>query len=154
MAKAYFYTTADDKKVVHKNLSVIATDVNVDLVMPCDRENPTVIVNRERLGNLSTINYMYLSSFDRYYYCDAPQLLNNGMVSITGHVDALKSFESGINAISAVISRQEYVYNDYIEDNLVTPRVERIVEKKVIGSIGNDPSYTITCAGGGSNGNN
>jgi hypothetical protein len=63
-------------------------------------------------------------------------------------VDPLKSFEGGVNGLTAVVLRNEFEYNGDIIDEEIIPRIKRQITKKVIGNVGKIVNIVITVAGG------
>lgn len=82
-------------------------------------------------------NYMYISDFGRYYYIKDIKSLNNNKWEIAAHVDVLETYSSQILQNSAVIKRQEKLYNLYLDDpEYKTLNYERIQTLKFKGGEG------------------
>lgn len=106
----------------------------------CSIERPYFLVTNT--DDISDYNYLYCTEFKRYYYILKRNISLGGMVEIEAVVDPLVSFAAGIRNLSAVVDRQEFKYNPYIEDPLVTV-VQGTVIKAIKGSKVGDDSYTI-----------
>ena len=61
-------------------------------------------------------NYAYIPDFGRYYFITDITSVRNGLWSISMKSDPLESFKSEIKACNAVIARQEFLYNLYLDD--------------------------------------
>lgn len=67
-------------------------------------------------SSLVGYNYMYVSEFGRYYFIDDIKSVRNGQWEISAHVDVLETYKTAILANSAVIKRQQNLYNLYLDD--------------------------------------
>lgn len=61
-------------------------------------------------------NYMYISTFGRYYFIDDIISVANNRWEIHAHVDVLETYKSEILANEAVLKRQQNKYNTYLND--------------------------------------
>jgi len=59
---------------------------------------------------------MYIAEFERYYFIDDIVSVNNNKWEVSGHVDVLETYKTGILANSAVIRRQTNIFNTYLND--------------------------------------
>lgn len=66
--------------------------------------------------NIHTYNYMYIPTFERYYFIDDIKSVNNNVWEIAGHVDVLETYKNSILSNSAIIKRQSAQYNMYLND--------------------------------------
>lgn len=64
-------------------------------------------------------NYVYISTFNRYYYVTDITLINYNLYEITLSVDVLMTYKNGIYNSQAFIERNEYKTNPLIYDNLL-----------------------------------
>lgn len=79
--------------------------------------NPDIIVTTGSVDNLmTTVNYMYISELERYYYITNKKLLLGDRVQLSGHIDVLKTYSSQIEGLSALITRQENIGINDVED--------------------------------------
>ena len=67
-------------------------------------------------NNLSQANYLYIAEFYRYYYIKKIDSVSNKLWRFTCHVDVLMTYKPNILAHSAIIGRQEKLWNMYIND--------------------------------------
>ena len=101
------YRCSDDRRVVSKTLTPIATNVSIIPKDQCD-----ILMPRIRLAwnsSYLSANYMQIPDLGRYYYI-SDMILNIGHnINIIGNVDVLKSYDAQIRAITATIIRSESV---------------------------------------------
>lgn len=101
------YKTSDDRRVVTKTLTSIASNVTI-----IPKEQLDILTPRIRLAWNSAYlaaNYMYISDLGRYYFI-SDMLLNTGHnIDIIGNVDVLMSYAAQIRALDATIIRSESV---------------------------------------------
>lgn len=118
-----FYTNTSDKRALTKNLSG-SVSVNCQITEDCDILNPTLEVNF--FSGLSNKNYMYISSWHRYYFIDKITVTSGGRAIIKGHVDVLSTYREEILACSAVVCRQQSKGNYYLNDPVYKARQYKI----------------------------
>ena len=98
---------------IGKTLTV-GTDYTCRLKENTSILRPTIILLS--VTDPTGFNYMYISEFGRYYFIDDIVSVNNNIWEISGHVDVLETYGTAIKANSAVIKRQEKVFNLYLDD--------------------------------------
>lgn len=74
------------------------------------------VIRIQTSDNIVTCNYMYIPDLSRYYFIDDIVSENNNIWNISGHVDVLETYKSGILSNTAVIKRQQYKFNTYLND--------------------------------------
>lgn len=98
----YLYNCADDKRVVHKTLT---GGLSVNAVF---LEASSIINPRLKLAwNNAYIscNYLYVPTFNRFYFIDDITADVGGVAIITAHVDVLKTYAADIENCAAVVTR-------------------------------------------------
>lgn len=127
--------------------------VPCDIVHPCSIENPVFRLGSDNF-DFRHCNYLYCDTFERYYFINDVNVLNNGMVELQCSVDVLKSFEAGILNLYTVVERQEDVKNcnKFIPDPMIVGRLDRqVVKPPKIGDVGGHATGThivLTTTGG------
>lgn len=101
------YRCSDDRRVVSKALTPIATNISI-----IPKEQLDILMPRIRLAwnsSYLSANYMQIPDLSRYYYI-SDMLLNIGHnIDIIGSVDVLKTYDAQIRALNATIIRSESV---------------------------------------------
>lgn len=96
---------------------------------------PVLIISS--LSSLASFNYMYIADFGRYYFIDDIKSINQGIWEVSGHVDVLETYATAIKANSAVIKRQQSLFNLYLNDpDFMTYNYDIISTRKFRGSGG------------------
>lgn len=147
MATVYLYSNTKDNNVVTKRPTFL-TSFSCDLMGGTDVLHPILIISNDKVLNFLNTNYCYIDVFKRYYDCTFT-VLDDHMVRVNCNVDYLGSFDQYIRALQALVVRNEFKYNDYIEDGYVISRVGTVTQKQKIGSIGYEQNYVLTVSGGG-----
>ena len=80
----------------------------------CSMQRPSVLINTLEIPSF---NYVYIPAFNRYYYVTSITTVSYGLWRVELNCDVLMSFKDKIKALSALIGRQENIYNDYLVDN-------------------------------------
>lgn len=81
--------------------------------------------------SLSTVNYMWIPSYGRFYFVNNIVTVNNRLWAISGHVDVLMSYREQILIQNGIVSRSSSTYNTYLNDgNVITYENPRIITKK------------------------
>lgn len=104
------YVNNSERNVLSKNLSS-ETSVTISIKGSVSTKTPVIVLN----GDYSGYNYMYFNG--KYYYI-YPTLSKGGITEITAEkVDALMTYNSVIRDHTAVIARNAYTYNKYLNDH-------------------------------------
>lgn len=131
---------------IGKNLST-GVDYTCTLKDNCSILKPVLDISSS--DNITTYNYMYISQFGRYYFIDDITSLHNNMWRVSGHVDVLETYKTAILANTAVIRRQESLYNTYLNDPewKVYAYEQKIAYKFPQSPFTKDLKYLLTVAG-------
>lgn len=95
--------TSDDRRKLQKSFS--GSDITAQLKQPCDVLNPVFIISYN--SNYITSNYVHVPEFGRYYFINNINLLPGNRAELSCSVDVLMSWQSEINSVKTLISRQE-----------------------------------------------
>lgn len=97
------------------------------------REESSVIdpVLMLEASNLSQYNYLYIPSFERFYYINNIESVRNNLWRLICHVDVLNTYRSEILAHQAIVSKatQQDVSDLMIDDG------EWVVENKKVNTV-------------------
>lgn len=104
------YNTGSDPNAINKTLTTIGT-FSCTLKAPVDEENPEIRIN----GTALNANYAYIADMGRYYYL-TPITQNNAFVVYQGKSDPLMSFKTGILASPAVVTKNPWHFDLYLND--------------------------------------
>lgn len=99
---------------------------------PTSLTAPSITIQQDAVP---TFNYIYIPTFNRYYYVTEITSIRKGLWQIDCTVDVLMSYKDAIMNCRARVERNEYDYNDNIPDD------RRIVES---GSIITDNQISNT----------
>lgn len=135
----------DDEKVVSKHLTD-ELDFNIALKKDVDILNPEIILDTE--VNITGYNYAYVDIFDRYYYVSI-ETLQNELYKLHLSVDALTSWIDNIYALNAVIEKQEFAGNQYINDGSYVVQSDAFNEVYNFSNGFNDSGEFILITAGG-----
>ena len=103
----------DPANKLNKNVGV-ARSLEGTLREPSSIIDPVILIETSPTG----FNYMYIPDFKRYYYIVNVTSVRNGLVEVAGHVDVLKTYANEIRGFTAIIQRQENMYNTYLDDGV------------------------------------
>lgn len=76
-------------------------------------------------------NYIYIPLLNRYYYVNEIISVRNNLWKIRLNCDVLMSFKSDILNLECYVSRNEYTYNEYIEDDFLPLEYDKQVEEYI-----------------------
>lgn len=110
------YANTSPVNKVDKNISLVLSTTGVlrDGVTISD---PVVLLEVATPANIiSSANYAYIPELGRYYYITGVASDANGLWIVSMHVDVLMSFKEQIRNQYAIVARQEYIYNMYLDD--------------------------------------
>ena len=110
------YANTSPVNKVDKNISLVLSTTGVlrDGVTISD---PVVLLEVATPANvISSANYAYVPELGRYYYITGVASDASGLWIVSMHVDVLMSFKEQIRNQYAIVARQEYIYNMYLDD--------------------------------------
>lgn len=146
---ATLYNNQSELNKVGKNLVTLVSS-SVILKDETSIIDPVLILT----GQMPMIcNYLYLQETQRYYFVNNITSVRNNVWELSCHVDVLESFQNGIKNQTAIISRQEKLWNLYLNDGQFKQYQNPIVFQKAFPNGFDDyPScYVLAVAGGGNN---
>ena len=101
------------------------------------------IINIE-MNNPPSFNYVYIPSFNRYYFVKEFDFVRTGLYRLKLHVDVLMSYKDGIKNLECLIERNEYKYNKFIPTRIPTKNNIEIKEYVVeLPEVTNRALFTI-----------
>ena len=128
MLDVKFYRTNSPKNKIVKSLTNIGT-FSCALKENTSVLNPVIIIATNE--NLYNSNYMEIPIFNRKYFITDIRSIGSDRWEVSAHVDVLDTYASAIKSNTAVIRRQENVYNLYLNDpDFLTYNYDRIQTKK------------------------
>lgn len=140
------YKIYDDRKKVDKDLTTtLIKTITGTLKQDCDILKPEIEVAYN--DDILPCNYMYIPKFGRYYFLEPP-ILSTQRMFLSGSIDPLTSWASDIKKLNCVLSRQEKLFNLYLNDGNY-----HLLQKKQISTITfpqsftTDGSYILTVGG-------
>lgn len=109
------YDNQAEKNRVYKAPKLTA----LDTIKGTLREEASIVkpVITFEYPSVPKINYVYIPNFGRYYYVDDIVSVRQNMWKVSLHVDVLMSYFTYIFNLSGTVERNEFEYNDLIEDN-------------------------------------
>lgn len=118
------YEMKCEKNVVDKtNFITSVGDLTGTLRESCSITNPIITFES---SDVPSFNYVYIPNFNRYYFVNEIVSISKNMWQMSLKVDVLMSFKEQIKSQTCVIARNEFDFDNLIED------VER---KKLSGTI-------------------
>ena len=158
-----FFKCSHDNRVVSKNLTAFPNN-QYTKVIPKGELNimkPQLIikVDSANIGELMGFaNYMYIPELGRYYYIQSKSLLTGNRISLTGAIDVLKTYDSGIRNLNGTITRQENIgINDIVDSLLPLQNRKKLAviefensEFNISNASTSDYNFVLNVSGGGS----
>lgn len=99
---------------VSKTLTTLST-VSGTLKEQTSIIDPVIKIQAD-LASFTFCNYMYISTFGRYYFVNDIKSITDNIIEISGHVDVLQTYSQEIRANTAITRRQENNWNLYLND--------------------------------------
>ena len=109
----HLYYDYSDTNVVNKNIE-LKISLSGTLRDECSITDPTILIE---YNGVFDFTYMMIPEFSRYYYITSIVAVRSGLWAVTGHVDVLMSFKEYFYNCYGIVSRQENLYNLYLDDD-------------------------------------
>lgn len=115
---------------VDKNVSTVVTVTGV-LRNGASILDPEIEIESGLTEDIvANINYAYIEIFGRYYFVTDIRTEINGLWVFSMHVDVLMTYKDEIRAQNAVVARQEFRYNMYLDDGWFMSYQNPIIQTK------------------------
>lgn len=141
-----FYVNQSEKNRLDKTLTS-AFDLNGELKEDCSIIDPVIKIVSD-VSSMASVNYMYIPSFDRYYFINNVISINNDICEVHAHVDVLSTYKDEIRAQRAIVSRQEKKWNLYLNDGVFKTYQNPYIITKAFSSGFTSQHFILTIAGG------
>lgn len=109
------YVNTSDPKAVDKQLTSELV-VSGTARAPLDMVDPVLEVEGDIVSTIGKYNYLYIEDYARYYFINSITGDNYNMSTISCHVDVLTTFSAWLRQRQATITRNQYLYNAYLND--------------------------------------
>ena len=138
------YTTISDPKTADKVLTgeLPVTGVARD---PVDVVNPVIELENNNT-TLAGYNYAYIEEYNRYYFADIQNDSYN-LNTITLHCDVLSTAKNYLRQRTATITRNEKLYNSFLNDPEFSAYAYRNIVTKIFPSAVNADSIVLMTVG-------
>lgn len=141
--KITLYNTKSEKEQLNKELTELVVVNDAKITTSFDMLKATVILKRNIINDITRINYLYIDSFKRFYFCEVS--IENGFIILSCDVDVLMSYKNDILKIEATIDRNEFLKNGYIQDDSYKVLAyEEVVCKSFPSGLTNDSLILMT----------
>lgn len=141
--KITLYNTKSEKEKLNKELTELVVVDDAKITSSFDMLKATVILKRNIIDDITKVNYLYIDSFKRFYFCDVS--IDNGFIILSCDIDALMSYKNDILKIEATIDRNEFLRNGYIQDDSYKVLAyEEVVCKSFPSGLTNDSLILMT----------
>ena len=115
--RVILYNTTSDNRVLSKNIALIK-EIDAELKDANNVISPTLKI--QRFEGWEKVNYIYIKSFNRYYYVNTIKQLLGNTILLDCSVDVLMSNKDAIGNLTCIIDKQENsstTYSDkYLDD--------------------------------------
>ena len=111
-----FYNNNSDARYINKSIDLKYDNIPIEVLTPASVVRPVLKVSSGLIGQ--NVNYVYVVDLERYYYI-RNWTMENGYVTLECEVDVLMSFKDDIKKQNAIVSRNEKLFNLYLEDNKI-----------------------------------
>lgn len=101
------YTTTDDNRVVNKTLTAVSSNITVRPTESLDLLTPVFYVDTD--NSYLAANYLYCSTFGRYYYINDIKLETGHRMSLHCSLDVLYTYRTYLPAVTATVIRSESI---------------------------------------------
>lgn len=87
------------------------------------------VINIVHKGFIPRVNYAYIPQFNRYYYINNIASINNEIYELSLSVDVLMTYKEDIKKLEAYVTRNEFTFNNLINDEKLPVSYDKIVEE-------------------------
>ena len=113
MFNVNFLINTSPKNKINKSLTQ-STTFSCALKDDTSILNPVLMIRTD--ANLWEYNYINIPTFGRYYFITDIVSLGNNLYEVRAHIDVLQTYAAKILQNTAVVKRQQGIYNLYLDD--------------------------------------
>ena len=144
------YNNKSEVNVLNKEIEEIIVLDNAHLKEGVSLRNPIFAIQKGNFTIKKNVNYLYCSTFDRYYFIKNIEYGKGGVIHISCACDVLMTFKEAIKKLSCVIARQEKLFNTYLNDTeFMCYNTPLIIQKKFPYGFSDGYCGLLTVVGGG-----
>lgn len=144
-----FYVNNSENERITKDLTSV-TSMTGNLRDECSVTDPVIVIEGD-LSSLVGVNYMYIPTFNRYYYINDMRSIRKNFIEINAHVDVLMSFAEGILDNTAIVKKQENAWNLYLNDGSLKCYQNPLILTKAFPSGFTTQEFVLAVAGSAQN---
>ncbi len=141
------YMNNSPANFVSKSLTLVETMTGT-LRTPTSVINPTILIQR---ASPIGFNYAQIPEYNRFYFVTGISSQSNNLIAVSLHVDVLTTYQTSVLQADAIVKRQEYKWNMYLDDGIFKAYQPTLHKMKVFPNGFFDYSYVLTLAGNGEN---
>lgn len=93
--------------------------LDIDIMYVDNDENIDVDAYSENIS-IFDVNYIYIEEFKRYYFVKDINIINSKLFILSCECDVLDSHKDELLVLDALIERNEFLYNNLLEDNMAS----------------------------------
>lgn len=140
-------TNNSEREALTKSLTTLET-LTGSLRNQSSIIDPVIEVTGITSGTVTACNYAHIPEFGRYYFVKNITSIRTNVWVISCHVDVLQTYTTQIKAQTAVIKRQENLWNLYLDDGIFkTYQNPQIITKAFPSGFGTQ-NFVLAIAGG------
>ena len=139
------YTNNSEKIAVNKDIIELMS-LNGILRDNTSIQNPVITLNRN-ISELINCNYVFITDFNRYYYVNNITSVKQNLTELSLSCDVLMSFKEDILKQTAIIKKQQGLWNLYIDDGSFSAQQNSRVQVKAFPNSIEGESYVLVLAG-------
>ena len=139
------YTNNSEKIAVNKDITELMS-LNGILRDNTSIQNPVITLNRN-ISELINCNYVFISDFNRYYYVNNINSVKQNLTELSLSCDVLMSFKDDILKQTAIIKKQQELWNLYIDDGSFSSQQNSRIQVKSFPNKITGESYVLVLAG-------
>lgn len=140
------YSTTDSDNVINKTL-IYKNEYPIKFKEVTSITSPIITLHVGNELNIMECNYCFISEFNRYYFIQDIQIVNNNLYRLTLDCDVLESFKDDILNSSAVITRK-IEQGDYVNFSGATDLRKEIDIYNSTGSFVEGSNIVLSVIGG------
>ena len=143
-----YYNKSERIRITKDLVEVVSLDGT--LREPTSLVDPVITI---QIDQVTGYNYCYIPEFERGYFIQDIISIRTGLVELHCHVDVLSTYSSQLITLTAIVSRNENQYNEWLVDNrAVLGRLEEnntfintnLFNRRMCGENGYNTVVTVT----------
>lgn len=143
------YINRSDNRTLNKALVNVVDGLPCDFKYPTNEDRPDILLASSFGDSITEANYCRIRETGLYYSIESRSYEKGAMINLHCIVDPFYTYRTHIGGITALIERQEHIYDSYIRDSMIILDSRYVMDNVIVSSILESGNHIVINTTGG-----